>query len=199
MACVSHTFSCAKRFSREDGLLEVGLGWLRTGTGSPGQWSWRWACPSSRSVWTMLWDTGPDFLVVLCGAWGRTWWSLRVPSSLGYSVIPWFWEDAVYISIHGLSSGPPWLPWLSYWESINLTSSTSLFSASAACEEFPFCGTSRRDSGVKNQGWMVQASMSPTRRRTLLSSWGDAPGLGCSAWGVLWYHPGSGLHCGHKL
>lgn len=54
-------------------------------------------------------------------------------------------------------------------------------------------------TGEKNQWRMVQASTSRTRRRTLLSAWGGALGLGCSAWGALCYHPGAGLHCGREL
>lgn len=40
---------------------------MLVGTGSPGQWSWPWACPSSTSVSATLSDIGSDFWVVLCG------------------------------------------------------------------------------------------------------------------------------------
>lgn len=42
-------------------VLEKGSslrGWLGTGTGCPGQWSWHQDCGNSRSIWTMLSDIG---------------------------------------------------------------------------------------------------------------------------------------------
>jgi len=44
-------------------------------------------CRGSRSVRTMLSDTGFGFWQVLCGDRGWTWWSLWVSSNSGYSVI----------------------------------------------------------------------------------------------------------------
>ena len=46
--------------------------------------------PSSRTVWTVLTDTGFEFWMVLCGAGSWTQWSLGVLSSWGYSAILWF-------------------------------------------------------------------------------------------------------------
>lgn len=49
------------------------------------------SCQCSGTFWTMLSDIWPDFWVVLFGARSQPWWSLWLPSDLGYSTILWFY------------------------------------------------------------------------------------------------------------
>lgn len=70
-------------------------GWLSTGTGTSGRLLQHQACPSSRSVWTMLSSRWCDSWSVLRRA--RSWTVLPWQGCSGsaYSLIQWFWSGEV--------------------------------------------------------------------------------------------------------
>lgn len=130
----------------------------KAGLGSLEQWSWHQACWRSRSIWTTLSDAWFDFQVVLFGAKSWTRCSFWVFSSLGYSML------LFYFGKFNLSSIMPFF--FNFSQEFKYVISVPIFHvATSVCALFALCSISRRlEMCVLSEKKKTSSEGLPTKR-----------------------------------